>query len=180
MSATTAARPAGAAPAGGTSPARHLAVVAGVVVALLGLVALVVAPRLSAVLTGEEYAVRVAPLDPIDPFRGAYVQLDYPDLRLDRDLPGPDEDGSSDVFVPLVDEDGDGVWAGGAATRERPEAPYLRCTDRSYDVDCGIESFFADQDEALRLEEGLRSGTATAVLKVDDDGNAVVASVTLD
>ena len=37
-------------------------------------------PPLSARLTGEEVALRVEPIDPIDPFRGAYVDLGYPDL----------------------------------------------------------------------------------------------------
>ena len=50
----------------------------------LALVGVAVAPRLSARLTGDEYLLRVAPVDPIDPFRGAYVDLDYPDLHLDE------------------------------------------------------------------------------------------------
>lgn len=158
---------------------RRLALVAGVVLLLLGLVAAVVAPRLSAVLTGQEYVVRVAPLDPIDPFRGAYVQLDYPDLGLDQQLRRRGDE-PTELFVPLLDDDGDGVWVGGEPTRERPDAPYLSCDDRSWRTSCGIESFFTDQDEALRLEQGLASGDATAVLKVDDSGNAVVTDVRLN
>ena len=49
----------------------------------LALVGLAVAPQLSARIVGDTYLVRVAPVDPIDPFRGAYVALDYPDLRHD-------------------------------------------------------------------------------------------------
>ena len=45
------------------------------------LVGLAVRPQLSARLTGETYELAVAPLDPIDPFRGAYVTLDYPGLE---------------------------------------------------------------------------------------------------
>ena len=51
-------------------------------VAQLALVALAVFPQLSARATGEELRLRVEPVDPIDPFRGAYVTLGYPDLRL--------------------------------------------------------------------------------------------------
>ncbi len=47
----------------------------------LALVPLAVAGPLSARLTGEEYLLEVAPVDPIDPFRGAYVALSYPGLR---------------------------------------------------------------------------------------------------
>ena len=55
--------------------------VGAVALVQLALVGVAVAPRLSARLTGDEYRLRVAPVDPIDPFRGAYVDLDYPDLQ---------------------------------------------------------------------------------------------------
>ena len=45
-----------------------------VALAQLGFVTAAVAPQLSARLTGEAYLLRVAPLDPIDPFRGAVAQ----------------------------------------------------------------------------------------------------------
>ena len=55
-----------------------------IAVSQLALVGLAVAPQLSARVAGDPYLVRVAPVDPIDPFRGAYVALDYPDLRDDE------------------------------------------------------------------------------------------------
>ena len=54
--------------------------VAAVVVASLALVVVAVWAPLAARLTGEEVTLRVAPVDPMDPFRGAYVDLSYPDL----------------------------------------------------------------------------------------------------
>ena len=51
------------------------------VVAQLACVGAAVAPQLSSRLTGEDYRMEVRPIDPIDPFRGAYVTLDYPGLR---------------------------------------------------------------------------------------------------
>ena len=68
----------------------------------LALVGVAVAPRLSARLTGDEYLLRVAPFDPIDPFRGAYVDLDYPDLDLGRETPG--DEGT--VYITL-EQDGE-------------------------------------------------------------------------
>ena len=47
----------------------------------LALVGLAVLPQLSARVAGDEIVLRVQPVDPIDPFRGAYVTLGYPDLR---------------------------------------------------------------------------------------------------
>ena len=66
----------------------RIAVTAVIAVSQLALVGVGVAPQLSARLTGDTYLMTVAPLDPIDPFRGAYVALDYPDLRHDSQSSG--------------------------------------------------------------------------------------------
>lgn len=152
---------------------RRLAVVAVVAIAQAVLVGVAVAPRLSAHLLGDEYQLRVAPVDPIDPFRGAYVDLTYPDLqpsgrRSDRIPEGT-------VYVPLV-EDGE-LWKAGGFVRSRPDqGPYLTCDSSGWSVSCGIESWFADQDEALRLEQEVRDG-AVATVKVDDRGNAAIVGL---
>lgn len=143
------------------------------------LVGLAVAPQLSARLTGETYQLRVAPLDPIDPFRGAYVTLDYPDLDLSRRDGGEGrplrDDERGDVFVTLV-EQGD-VMVADRWTRDRPDAgPYLSCTDRGWDVRCGIESWFLPQDEAASMEDVLRDG-AIAEVRIDGRGHAALVDV---
>ena len=148
----------------------------------LALTAVAVYPQLSARLTGEEIQLRVAPVDPIDPFRGAYVALDYPDLRHDGSqsfvepgLGALDDGESGDVYVSLVEEDG--VWVARAWSRTRPDdGPYLACDDRSWQIRCGIESWFLPQDEA-RAAEDLLSDGAVAELRVDDRGNAAVVDV---
>lgn len=155
--------------------------VATIAASQLVLVGVGVAPQLSARLSGETYLVRVAPVDPIDPFRGAYVALDYPDLTGRGAEPSDDgagalDDGrSGDVYVTLVEEDG--TWVAGDWTRERPPGgPYLACHDRSWQVRCGIESWFLPQDEARAAEQTLRDG-AVAELRVDGRGNAAVVDV---
>ncbi len=161
---------------------KRTALTALVAVSQLALVGVAVAPQLSARVLGDTYLVRVAPLDPIDPFRGAYVALDYPDLRHDGSQSfgepglGALEDGEEgDVYVTLVEEGG--VWTAGEWSRERPEdGPYLACDDRSWQVRCGIESFFLPQDEARETEELLRDG-AVAEIRIDSRGNAAVVDV---
>jgi uncharacterized membrane-anchored protein len=153
-----------------------------IAVSQLALVGLGVAPQLSARLAGDSYLVRVAPVDPIDPFRGAYVALDYPDLRHDDSqsfvepgLGALDDGESGDVYVSLAEEDG--VWVASAWSRERPEdGPYLACDDRSWQVRCGIESWFLPQDEARETEDLLLDG-AVAELRIDGRGNAAVVDV---
>jgi len=138
----------------------------------LALVGVAVAPRLSARLTGDEYHLRVAPVDPIDPFRGAYVDLDYPDLDLDRETPGD----AGTVYITL-EQDGE-VWVASAHTRERPSGtPYLTCDDRDWRLRCGIESLFLPQDEAASMQADLGDGSMVAVVKVDGRGNAALVRV---
>jgi uncharacterized membrane-anchored protein len=161
---------------------RRLLVIGAVAVAQLALVGVAVAPQLSARVTGESYLLRVAPLDPIDPFRGAYVSLDYPDVRNTTSSGvggglGSMEDGrpSGAVYVTLV-RDGD-VWVADAFLRDRPaEGPYLACDDRSWQVRCGIESWFLPQDEAHAMERELADG-AYAEVRIDSRGNAAVVDV---
>ena len=86
--------------------------VALVAVAQLVLVGVAVAPRLSAHMVGQEYRFRVAALDPVDPFRGAYVAVDYPGLRLHD---GPSRPGT--VFLPLR-QDG-GLWVADTVVSHR-------------------------------------------------------------
>ena len=88
-----------------------IAKIAAVAATGLALTAVAVYPQLSARLTGEEIQLRVAPVDPIDPFRGAYVDLRYPDLnRLGSEERGIDDGESGDVFLTLRKK-GD-VWVG--------------------------------------------------------------------
>lgn len=141
----------------------------------LALVGVAVAPRLSARLTGDEYLLRVAPVDPIDPFRGAYVDLDYPDLHLD-DERSDAVDGEGTLYVTLV-KDG-AVWVASGYTRERPSGtPYLTCDDRDWRLRCGIESLFLPQDEAASMQADLGDGSMVAVVKVDGRGNAALVRV---
>ena len=149
----------------------------GLVLAQLALVGVAVAPQLLARATGEDYLMRVEPVDPIDPFRGAYVTLDYPDLQGPGGPRGSStEDGErGDLFITLVEEDG--FWVMDERTRTRPEdGPYLACDDRSWQVRCGIESYFVPQDRAREIEEALVDG-GVATVRIDSRGVATVVSV---
>jgi len=161
---------------------RRTILTAAVAATQLALVGVAVAPQLSARTRGDTYLMTVAPLDPIDPFRGAYVSLDYPDLRRgsaesfgDPGLGALDDGEAGDVYIALVERDG--VWVAGDWTRTRPEdGPYLACDDRSWQVRCGIESLFLPQDEAAATEALLGDG-AVAEVRVDGRGNAAVVGV---
>lgn len=142
----------------------------------LGLVGAATAAQLSARLTGEEYLLRVQPVDPYDPFRGAYVELTYPDLR------GSDwrtEDGwirEGTAFLPLTQHGP--YWEARTLVRTAPDSgPYLRCESEGWRLKCGIESLFLPQDEAGAMERALSSGTMYARIKVDSRGHAAVVGL---
>lgn len=161
-------------PSLGTRPGNRWVLLAGVLALQLLIVALAVAPQLSPRVSGTEIQLRVEPIDPIDPFRGAYAALGYPDL------PQPRQDGSVDpdrgtAYVPLS-QDGE-VWVGGAVQRTEPEGLFLRCSDRSWQIDCGIDSWFAPQDKAYALEQDLRESGAIATVRVDQWGNASIVDL---
>ena len=138
-----------------------------------GLVPLAVWPQLSARVAGQTYDLAVAPVDPVDPFRGAYVTLDYPGLAQDRPVPWSD----GPVFLPLRRTAGSDLWTGGPALREPPAAgPFLRCEPDGSRLRCGIESLFASQERARQLEQDLADG-AVARVRVDGGGNAAVVGL---
>ena len=158
--------------------------VGAVVLAQLALVGVAVWAPLSARLTGDEVVLRVEPVDPIDPFRGAYVDLAYPDLpqqtfdgELTEEQQQALDDARGTAYVPLTRQ-GE-VWVGGPVQRTAPaEGLYLTCDDSSWRLECGIESWFLPQDEAAGLQDSLRGGTAVATVKVDAAGHAALIGVT--
>jgi uncharacterized membrane-anchored protein len=166
------------------SATRTRAVTVGLVVlAQLALVVVAVWAPLSARLTGEEVLLRVAPVDPVDPFRGAYVQLSYPDLP-DPSASSPETEEESEAlaaargtaYVPLTRTGG--VWLGGPVQRTPPaQGLYLACDDSDWRLECGIESWFLPQDEAAGLQDSLGTGTAVATVKVDGAGHAALVDV---
>ena len=153
-----------------------------IAVSQLALVGMGVAPQLSARLTGDTYLMRVAPIDPMDPFRGAYVALDYPDLRHDDSQSfvepglGALDDGEEGAVFITIEEQGD-VWVATDWSRKRPEdGTYLACDDRAWQIRCGIESWFLPQEDAAAAEDLLRDG-AVAEVRIDGRGHAAVVDV---
>ena len=162
----------------------HAVRVAAACAASLALVGVAVWAPLSARLTGQEVTLRVAPVDPMDPFRGAYVDLSYPDLPSSQGASGELSESEAEAFdeargtayVPLTQR-GE-VWVGGPVQRTEPaDGVYLTCDDSSWRLECGIESWFLPQDEARALEDAVRGGTAVATVKVDGSGHAALTGI---
>lgn len=158
---------------------KRTALVTLVALCQLALVGVGVAPQLSARLNGEDILLKVAPIDPIDPFRGAYVVLDYPDLTPPDGLWEEADAGDDHLFIVL--EERDGVAVGTEWTFRRPTSGlYLACAPHSWEAKCGIESWFAAQDEAVRIEREVTGGHALAEVSVNSRGNAAITGLRTD
>jgi uncharacterized membrane-anchored protein len=143
-------------------------------IAQLLLVPVAVHGQLSARLSGEEVLLRVGPVDPIDPFRGAYVALSYPDLQPSAEERKGYEDDEQGGALFVVLEEQDGVMVAERYARARPDrGTYLACDDRDWQLRCGIESLFLSQDDAARVQKDInQSGLVRG--DVDDLGNPVI------
>ena len=88
------------------------------------------------------------------------------------------EDGESGPVYVVLRQEGE-VWVASEWSRTRPgDGTYLACSDRDWQIECGIESWFVPQDEARELEEAVTSGEVVATVKVDGRGHAALADIT--
>lgn len=153
---------------------RHRKLVATAVIAQALLLLLAIGPQLSPRIRGDEVRLLVEPVDPIDPFRGAYVDLEYARSGGPGSPTGRIE---GDAYVPLVGR-GAGPYRLGPARATRPASGrFLRCAETG--TSCGIESYFASQTEARRLERELGGvrGRAVARVRIDGAGRAALLAV---
>jgi uncharacterized membrane-anchored protein len=131
-----------------------------------------------ALATGTEVRLATAPVDPTDLFRGRYVTLRYEISR--AHVSEPVRPGQT-VYVPLVDT-GE-VWTGGPATTSRPDdETFIRGRVRQgtdqpteIEIEYGIETYYADEDEAQRLER--RAGSLLVDVVIDDDGKPRIQEI---
>jgi uncharacterized membrane-anchored protein len=126
-----------------------------------------------ALARGTEVTLRTVPVDPVDLFRGRYVTLSYEISRLP--LP-PDTAAGETVFVALRRE-GD-RWVGDRATRRRPGGTFIRGIFTHSGIEYGIETYYADEDEAPRLERESRQGLDVRVV-LDGDGRARIRGLSV-
>jgi uncharacterized membrane-anchored protein len=122
-----------------------------------------------ALATGTKVTLRTAPVDPLDPFRGRYVELDYEISNLTEwsDRPG------TVVWVELVKQRDHWVVYRAHLTRPETRRTLIRGVVRNGRVEYGIETYYADEDEAPRLQG--RQLLVEVVL--DDDGQARIDEV---
>lgn len=126
-----------------------------------------------ALARGTQVTLATVPVDPIDLFRGRYVTLSYEISTLPaRGGPGRGDS----VYVPLRRE-GD-RWTGAFALTRRPDGgTFIRGTwEGPQRIVYGIETYYADEDEARRLEREAGGGLLVHVV-LDGGGRARISGI---
>ena len=149
---------------------RRLAFLAVVAAQLIVPVALIGANEL-ALATGTHVTLLTQPVDPLDPFRGRYVALSY---EISNPRGGRFASGET-VWIELV-ESGD-RWVAERVHTSRPDTdrPVIRGQVRNGRFEFGIETYYADEDEAPELERV--RGRLLVDVVLDDDGRARIDGV---
>jgi uncharacterized membrane-anchored protein len=151
------------------SPRRRLVFLAVVAAQLILPLAMIGANEL-ALATGTKVTLVTAPVDPLDPVRGRYVELNYEISNL------PAWAASADTVYVELERRGD-RWVVYDVHPIHPhgDRPVIRGQTTGRSVVYGIETYYADEDEAPRLE-GLRGRLLVDVV-LDDDGKARIDGV---
>jgi uncharacterized membrane-anchored protein len=117
---------------------------------------------------GRDVVLRTVPVDPIDLVRGRYVELRYEIST----LPAPE---GATVYVPLREVED--RWVGAYATTDRPDGGvFIRGRATGQGIVYGIETYYADEEEAIRLEREAGDGLDVRV-SLDDEGKARIEGV---
>ena len=133
-----------------------------------------------ALARGSDVRLRTVPVDPLDLFRGRYVTLRYEISRLR--VFGRASVGDT-VYVELRQR-GD-RWTGYHASPDRPPDGSTFIRGRVRDsfgdeaaIEYGIETYYADEDEARQLERRANGALYVDVV-LDADGRARIDDVVL-
>lgn len=131
-----------------------------------------------ALARGQEVRLKTVPVDPVDLFRGRYVALRYEISA----VPDGGRLSPGDTAYVSLEQRGD-RWVAVAASPLRPrDATFirgrvLRAGDSQVEVEYGIETYYADEEEALRLERDTAQRGLYVDVVLDDDGQARIAGV---
>ena len=154
-------------------------------IVLLGVPALVIGGffvwQYWTVLTGKEVVIEVVePVDPRDIFRGQYAVLEYSITTLNASMLDTEPNEGETVYVTL-ENDGE-YWVAADASTEMPDTTCIRgevesASGETVRVSYGIENFFAEPEEARRIEEERWRNDVAGIVAVDSRCRSVLRGV---
>jgi uncharacterized membrane-anchored protein len=144
--------------------------------------------------SGTEYRFKTRPIDPVDPFRGRYITLDFEANRFSVDTTFREMSGK-DIWV-FIEKDAQGYARVSDVWKTRPENTndsFIKAQVRSYIggqqpeifLQYPFQRFYMEETKAPEAEkaywEAMRdsSQTAYALVRVKD-GNASLVDVVVD
>ncbi|MEQ8472074.1 MAG: GDYXXLXY domain-containing protein [Marinoscillum sp.] len=115
--------------------------------------------RESVITEGKEFKFKTAPIDPNDPFRGKYVQLNFPNTMFAVDS-AQDWQAGEKVFV-SINEGSDGYAIISGVSRTAPDYTpyyfkskvYYLSADFELSVEFPFERFYMEEYKAPKAEE---------------------------
>lgn len=138
--------------------------------------------------TGKEIQIKVVPRDPRSLFRGNYAHLNYDISRVTLVTEESESHPRQNevIYVKLKPTEKGELFEFSSASLKKPvdglflrgriRNPRWHSTNAQYQVDYGIEAFFAPKDKALALERQLRDG-GIAVVRIAENGKAALVDV---
>jgi len=131
--------------------------------------------------TGQEIRVRTVPVDPRSLFRGNYARLSYDFSRIPKDTLPEDALRRNEVVYVTLQRADDNTWQYQSVSLDKPGSGVfirgrLQNRGQRFDVRYGIEAWFAEKEQALKLEHDLRDG-GVAVLMIDSSGKAALKEI---
>lgn len=141
-------------------------------------------------LTGQVIALKTAPVDPVDPFYGDYVVLNYEIARIDgtrvsHDVTGADD--QKEVYVVLEKKANPWFEAVGVYRQKpavQPNQVVLKGTLRNYDesgskemrLDYGIGRYYVTENTGREIE-ARRNQLSMVEARVSGSGDAVISQL---
>lgn len=145
-----------------------LALVAIVAISQVGVLGSMIVLDSLPYMLGETIRLKVMPVDPRDMFRGDYSILSYDFTNVNqRQIVGLEKTNGhyllapgQDVYVKLAKDEVSGVWTTQEVTVNRPTSgTYLRGRHPyQHRVECGIEAYYVQEGEGLKIDEAVRRG----------------------
>ncbi len=137
--------------------------------------------------TGEEIVLKVMPIDPVDLFRGNYVDLGYRDIsNLDLNEVGADKEFLEGEVLYATLSKKEEFWTVDMISHKKifvnENEVCMKGKVRSVrgdrvGVEWGIESFFLPAEKAKEVESSVRRGNVSSVVSVDESCNSVLKAL---
>ena len=169
--------------------------IAGVAAVQAAVLGWMIWDRAHLLATGREVVLEVVPVDPRSLFRGDYVILGYDMSRIDTPSGMSRPKRGEDIYVTLQKGDG-GKWTVAGASLEPPtgatadqvvlkgrvqySSPGSEQAPAQTGVRYGIESFFVPEGTGRELEALVRERKLSALIAVDNEGNAGIKGLIVD